>query len=414
MFELDEDSYKDINGLVEEVERDLIELERFKDDKSLMDRILRNLHTFKGAVGMFGLNELQDVSHKMEDFLKGVDKKEYSVTSTSIGVLLSSSNFLSSMLNHAAGKRDDIIASTTILDDLGKIIASPEEEVRVEPQISGDMEDVLQEVMDDLKSTRKEDEAITIEADVFQRILAENSRHNEGMAVITRILEKNSHHPSIAKLKKLYEAKVIGTADKLSTVINEACLESFDSILSDIPAQAAKMARPLGKSVEVIIYGNDEKVDRYIVRKIREPLIHILRNSIDHGGQTPEERTALGKMEKNTITIMVMLEDEKMLFSIEDDGKGIAAEKIKEKALEKGLATEEEIAKMPDNEIFQFIFHPGFSTATQTTSLSGRGVGMDVVKTNIDKLGGTMEIDSTPNCGTSIKFIIPLYKSKGE
>ncbi len=139
--------------------------------------------------------------------------------------------------------------------------------------------------------------------------------------------------------------------------------------------------------------------------------MHIIRNSVDHAGQTPEEREAAGKPEKNTITIMAMLDDDNLMFSIEDDGRGIPIDKIKSKILSQGMATEEEVEKLSDSEIFQYIFLPGFSTTTETTNLSGRGVGMDVVKTNIDKLGGTIEIESTPGAGSSIRFIIPLCRN---
>jgi two-component system chemotaxis sensor kinase CheA len=168
------------------------------------------------------------------------------------------------------------------------------------------------------------------------------------------------------------------------------------------------LSRELNKKIELEIFGEDTELDKSIVEEIGDPLVHIIRNSCDHGIEIPEIRLEQGKSETGTIKLKAYNEGNQIVIQIDDDGKGLDVEMLKRKSLEKGLITEKEADNMSDKEAFGLIFKPGFSTAAVVTNVSGRGVGMDVVKTNIEKVNGIIDIDSEIGIGTSMKLKIPL------
>ncbi|WP_297444036.1 chemotaxis protein CheW [Sulfurimonas sp.] len=179
-------------------------------------------------------------------------------------------------------------------------------------------------------------------------------------------------------------------------------------VFNKFPRMIRDLSRELNKKIELVLAGEDTELDKSIVEEIGDPLVHIIRNSCDHGIETPEERLAKGKPEEGTITLKAYNEGNQIVIQIDDDGKGLDPEMLKEKSLEKGIITEKEAESMSDKEAYTLIFRPGFSTAAAVTSVSGRGVGMDVVKTNIEKLNGMIDIESEINVGTSMKLKIPL------
>ncbi len=179
-------------------------------------------------------------------------------------------------------------------------------------------------------------------------------------------------------------------------------------VFNKFPRMIRDLSRELNKKIELVIEGEDTELDKSIVEEIGDPLVHIIRNSCDHGIEPPEERVAKGKPETGTVELKAYNEGNHIVIQINDDGKGLDPNALKQKALEKGLITEKEADSMSDNEAYTLIFRPGFSTAAQVTNVSGRGVGMDVVKTNIEKLNGIIEIDSEIGKGTSMKLKIPL------
>jgi len=179
-------------------------------------------------------------------------------------------------------------------------------------------------------------------------------------------------------------------------------------VFNKFPRMIRDLSRELNKKIELEIAGEDTELDKSIVEEIGDPLVHIIRNSCDHGIETPEIRLAAGKEETGTIHLKAYHEGNHIVIQIIDDGKGLDAEMLKLKSIEKGIITEKEADAMSEKEAFGLIFRPGFSTAAQVTSVSGRGVGMDVVKTNIEKLNGMIDIDSEVGRGTSMKLKIPL------
>ena len=179
-------------------------------------------------------------------------------------------------------------------------------------------------------------------------------------------------------------------------------------VFNKFPRMIRDLSRELSKEIDLVISGEDTELDKSIVEEIGDPLVHIIRNSCDHGVETPAIRTANGKNAKGTIDLKAYNEGNQIVIQIDDDGKGLDVDMLKNKSLEKGIITEKEADNMNDKEAYSLIFKPGFSTAASVTSVSGRGVGMDVVKTNIEKLNGIIDIESTLGVGTSIKLKIPL------
>ena len=179
-------------------------------------------------------------------------------------------------------------------------------------------------------------------------------------------------------------------------------------VFNKFPRMIRDLTRELNKKIELEISGEETELDKSIVEEIGDPLVHIIRNSCDHGVEMPSVRLAAGKSETGTIKLKAYNEGNAIVIQIDDDGKGLDIDMLKNKSLEKGIITEKEADNMSDSEAFALIFKPGFSTAAQVTNVSGRGVGMDVVKTNIEKLNGIIDIDSELGRGTSIKLKIPL------
>ena len=168
------------------------------------------------------------------------------------------------------------------------------------------------------------------------------------------------------------------------------------------------LSREMDKKIELTMLGADTELDRQVLELIKDPLTHMVRNSGDHGLEGPAERRAAGKPESGRITLNAYHEGGHIIIEIADDGRGLPLDRIRAKVLANGLATEAELAGMSDAQLQRFIFRAGFSTAAVVTAVSGRGVGMDVVKTNIEKIGGTIDLKSVPGAGTTFTIKIPL------
>ena len=168
------------------------------------------------------------------------------------------------------------------------------------------------------------------------------------------------------------------------------------------------LSQSLGRRVRLEMEGQDTELDKSLLEAIKDPLTHAVRNALDHGIETPEARAAAGKDPEGTLRLRAVQEGSHVIIEVSDDGAGISVDVVREKAIERGLITAERAAQLSERELLQLIFLPGFSTATAVTKVSGRGVGMDVVRTNVEKIGGKVELDSRPGKGTTLRLRIPL------
>jgi two-component system chemotaxis sensor kinase CheA len=194
----------------------------------------------------------------------------------------------------------------------------------------------------------------------------------------------------------------------LQAVVTKVRMVPIETVFSRFPRMVRDLAKDLGKEIDLVVEGKETELDRTVIDEIGDPLVHLIRNSVDHGIESPEKRVTNDKIKKGTILLKAEHEGNSVVITIKDDGKGIDAETIGHKAVEKGIATIEEVEKMNDDEKLQFIFAAGFSTAEAVTDLSGRGVGMDVVRTKIEALNGTIEMHTELNKGTETRIKLPL------
>lgn len=195
---------------------------------------------------------------------------------------------------------------------------------------------------------------------------------------------------------------------EIQTAVMRTRLQPLDKLFGRYPRLIRDLAGKTGKKMRLVIEGGDTEVDKSVIEELGDPLVHLLRNSADHGLEMPEDRAKSGKDETGTITLRASHEGSHVRVQVADDGRGLLRDRIAKKAVERGLTTDEKIAAMTDREIFNFIFEAGFSTAEKVSDLSGRGVGMDVVRTNIQKVKGEIELSSEPGRGTTVTIIIPL------
>jgi two-component system chemotaxis sensor kinase CheA len=213
-----------------------------------------------------------------------------------------------------------------------------------------------------------------------------------------------------AQVENLVETAVhIGRiTDQLQEEVMRIRMLPVSNVFNKFPRLVRDLARKAGKQVELVIRGEETELDRSVIEEISDPLIHLIRNSVDHGLEPPEERRAAGKAERGTILLTARHEESRIIITVEDDGRGINTDAVKASAVRKGLVSEGEAAAMADEDAIQLIFRSGLSTAKIISDISGRGVGMDIVRTNIERLNGAIVVETRPGRGTQFQVALPL------
>ncbi|WP_187945427.1 chemotaxis histidine kinase/response regulator CheAY2 [Helicobacter pylori] len=230
---------------------------------------------------------------------------------------------------------------------------------------------------------------------------------NRLIRIYSDVEERYDGEKFLEELNQVVSSISAVTTD-LQLAVMKTRMQPVGKVFNKFPRMVRDLSRELGKSIELIIEGEETELDKSIVEEIGDPLIHIIRNSCDHGIEPLEERRRLNKPETGKVQLSAYNEGNHIVIKISDDGKGLDPVMLKEKAIEKGVISERDAESMSDREAFNLIFKPGFSTAKVVSNVSGRGVGMDVVKTNVEKLNGIIEIDSEVGVGTTQKLKIPL------
>jgi two-component system chemotaxis sensor kinase CheA len=271
------------------------------------------------------------------------------------------------------------------------------------------------------QSTKKNLPATKKSANVEQTIRVDVNRLDNLMNLIGElVLSKNRLIKIYNDVEERYEGEHF--LDELNQVVSSISIVTTDlqiavmktrmlqigKVFNKFPRVVRDLSRELGKKVNLIITGEETELDKSIIEEIGDPLVHMIRNSVDHGIEPPEERVAKGKPEVGTVELKAYNEGNQIVIEIADDGNGMDADFLKQKALEKGLISEKEADIMSEKEAYMLIFKAGFSTAAKVTNVSGRGVGMDVVKTNVEKLNGIIDVDSVKGKGSIFKIKIPL------
>ncbi|BCD59904.1 MULTISPECIES: chemotaxis protein CheA [unclassified Nitratiruptor] len=315
-------------------------------------------------------------------------------------------------------KLDELINEGKDVEDLIKERRIIEPEVKEQPAVATKQEEKAPVTVPEKSKTapkpkQKKEETETIRIDIervstLMNLVGELVLDRNRIVKLTSRLRTNCEDSEAVEELNEAIAGMSRSVSDLQEVVMKLRMQPVKRIFSKFPRIVRDLAKKMGKKIELILEGEDTEIDRSILNQLEDPLIHLVRNSIDHGIEPPEERIAKGKPETGHIILSALQEGDRIIVFIEDDGRGIDADKVKRKAIEKGLITPEQAAQMSDKEAYELIFMPGFSTVEEVSEISGRGVGMDVVANVIHSLRGAIEIESEPGKGTKITMKLPL------
>lgn len=418
--------------IFDQLDLDFVQLEQTPDDKKLIGNIFRAMHTLKGSSGFFAFHRLEKVAHAGEFLLSKLRDGIFALNEEMTDVLLETSDRLRAIVDGVQKHRrepegDDstLIQNLKLLTEGGvglfKAVATPSASPVVEEiiEISSTMTETILEVAE--QEILEVVQEASIDAAVNE---AESSKELAApVKVSVELLDKLMNLVSemvLARNRLLSFARTSGdlafnnTVRRIDTVTLElqermmkTRMQPISQVWSKFPRLVRDIAQDCGKKVELIQIGAETELDRTLLEGIRDPLVHIIRNSVDHGIEQPTERLAKGKPELGSVKLRAFHENGMVVIEIADDGAGINFPLVKQKAIQLGLVTAERAEKLTERELIDFIYLPGFSTKAEVTNLSGRGVGMDVVRTNIQEIGGTVDI-ATSAQGTRLRLSIPL------
>ncbi len=415
------------------LDSELVRLEQNPQDPTLLQNIFRIVHTIKGTCGFLGLPRLQKLAHAGENVLGRFRDGTLLATPDAVGLVLAAVDGIKNIVNVLAATQaepaGDDAALIAELDRLaesegGTIEAAPpavdalaEASNAPDPSDRLDHPDhaVAEKPVEPAKAANSvAAPAQTQAADIGAQAIRVNVDLLEDLMTIASelVLTRNQ----LMQILRTQKDSVFGAAlQRLSQVTTElqegvmkTRMQPIGNAWAKLPRLVRDLARDLGKKLDLRMIGAETELDRQVLEMVRDPLTHMVRNCADHGIETPAERLAAGKPETGTITLNAHHVGGHIVVEIGDDGRGVATDRIRKKAIANGLATEAELATMNEQQIQQFVFRPGFSTAEAITNISGRGVGLDVVRTNIEKIGGTVELRTAPGKGTKFVIKIPL------
>ncbi len=407
-------------GLLE-LDNALVQLERTPDDAELLAKIFRVFHTIKGSCGFLGLDRLGRISHRVEDALGLVRENRAAITPAFVTLLLSAvdrirnvTTALAKTGQEPAGVDSDIIEALDKLQGAA-VPAVPKRleplaaEVPPEPEkpsAAGDFSSAAER-----SETRSQPEAVIDTSHQTLRVSVDLLE--EMMTVVSELVLTRNQLLQVARVSK--DASFSPPLQRLNHVVTDiqekvmkTRMQPIGNAWSVLPRIVRDVGAELGKKIELEMRGQDTELDRQVLEMIKDPLMHMVRNAADHGIESAEERVAAGKPDTGHIRLNAYHQGGHIIIEIADDGKGLSLQKIKGRALQTGLVTQDQLAKLSPQQVQQFIFRPGFSTSDGVTSVSGRGVGMDVVRTNIQRIGGTIEMTSVEGRGTTFLINIPL------
>ena len=431
------ESYENLDKL----DKDLIELEQDPGNTGILGSIFRTIHTIKGTCGFIGLHKLEKVSHVGENLLGKLRDGELALNPPRTSALLAMVDAIRQILSCIEIDRNEgdidysqlVITLGKLLTDAGAqeitaqpapsmLVAEKKEEPTVEEttilaektdrrqSIPDEQEKHVAKAEDKRTATDRQNEtrsvsdsSIRVDVDILDRLM-----NLVGELVLAR-------NQILQFVPKGADASFIATSQHLNLVTSElqegvmkTRMQPIGNIWSKFPRVVRDLSMAVGKKIRLEMEGKETELDKTLIEAIKDPLTHIVRNSCDHGIESPEKRAEAGKDEEGVLLLRAFHEGGQVNIEIVDDGGGIDPDKIKAKALEKEVITQEQADRMGDRELVNLIFAAGFSTAEKVTNVSGRGVGMDVVRTNIEKIGGTVDIKSRKGKGTTLRVKIPL------
>ena len=419
---------------IAEFEQGLNDLEQAYSVNAI-NLLFRAIHTIKGGAGFFGLNKIAELTHLLEDLLMKIREGDVFFNPAMMPTLFSACDALNDMRNDTTHGRDldivDICAALQSYSDNDPALAPlthvetktvPEHSrpSAKQPEANKTLPEEIIKEMDVIETAEPEDkspvpqaqtqalagvkanaqgETIRVKLDLLYRLM-----ELTGEIVVARNQLLQQFSESHNKMALTSMAHMISD---LQQVVLQTRMQAVGGTFTKFNKIVRDLSKQLDKPFRIVIKGDETELDRSIIESLSDPLTHLIRNCADHGVERPEERLALGKDSVATIWLEAKNEGGQVIITVEDNGRGIDAVKVKQKALASNLISQTQADVMTVNEAANLIFHPGLSTAEQVTSLSGRGVGMDVVKATIEKLGGTIELETHLGSGTKIIIYLP-------
>jgi two-component system chemotaxis sensor kinase CheA len=394
------------------IEVQLLTLEQEPANAEAIHTVFRGFHTIKGLAGFLELDEIRQVAHEVETLLDLARNGQLKITPEVIDVVLAAADYLNRWLDRlqaavAGGPAPEVASPEALLARVRAMLEAPAGSAAPAPAPP----DAASAQARPAKEAAEESDAKRGSA---ERTVKVNTAKLDylvdmvGELVIAQSLVR--HAPELAAQTDSRLARNLSQMARITEEVQKTAMSMRMVTLGRLFQKMARLARDLGrksgKQLEFETFGEDTELDRNIVEELADPLMHMVRNAVDHGIEPPEERAAAGKPPAARVTLKALHQSGQILIEIGDDGRGLDRQKILHKAVEKGLV--EEGAALSDAEVFNLIFQPGFSTAAEVTDVSGRGVGMDVVRKHIQKLRGRIEIRSEAGRGTVFSIKLPL------
>lgn len=426
--------------LLQRMDQDMVTLESTPEDADLLNRIFRALHTIKGTSSFLGYEPVVRLSHRAEDVLNKLRHGEIALTRPMMDAFLGVRDQLGQMLHdiRQGGLREysidglvaqldaalqpeseeaavsaDVASEEAAAQAGGGEVEAPAEAVQAPPVAAGSAAKgeasvaAARQGADAAASqtmrvdVRKLDELINL---VGELVLERNRLVQLSRDLSRRRMDTETLDSAL----NLSTARLSFITEELQAAGLRTRMVPIDAVFRKFPRLVRDVARTLQKEVELLVSGEETEIDKTMVELIGDPLVHLVRNSLDHGMEMPDARETAGKPRQGTIRLEAQQEGDQIVISVLDDGAGIDPERVLRKAIESGLTTPERARSLSQREILDFIFLPGFSTAEKVNDLSGRGVGMDVVRTNLRKMNGTIDLESKLGRGTNVRLRLPL------
>jgi len=443
---------------LDQLDKDLLSLEQDPTDSETLKRVFRTIHTVKGTCGFFGFSKLESIAHVGESLLVQLrDKKLLLNPEIATWLLAMVDAFREILSKIEAEQTEGDVDYTTLIGQLNRLQRNEESGAGLKPAEASTPADLPLDNLGGIFIRKGQATLEEVEAAARQQQTGDPRRLGEILVeqgavkpqeVVAALKEQAETRPAVTESNIRVDVRLLdqlmnlvgelvqarnqvlqytvtqqdssfaATSQRLSLITTElqegvmkTRMQPIGTVWSKFPRVVRDLASVCGKQIRVEMEGTETELDKIIIESIKDPLTHIVRNSADHGIETPEARVAKGKPAEGCLRLRAFCESGQVNIEISDDGNGVDGEKVKAKALQKGLITVEQAALMSELEMVNLIFLPGFSTAEKITNVSGRGVGMDVVKTNIEKIGGTVDVKSTLGQGMTLTIKIPLKET---
>ena len=366
---------------IQKISNALLELEKDPSKLELINEVYRAAHTIKGMAGTMGFDNISNLTHEIEGFMSKYRSGEREMSSKSIDLLFEAISALEELINSLKTKKPE--------KDISKIL---EKLKTTEVQRGKEEEEGIEEEEEKRLPRIRKINVVKVNVEVLDTLIN---------LVGELIISKNSLKELAKNERRGIKEAVEDIEDLIASLQNEVFsirLVPVEQIFNQFPRVVRELSREKNKKIKLMVEGEKTEMDRSMIDAISQPLVHLIRNSIDHGIETTQERRAKGKNEEGKIWLRAKEEGDFVIIEVEDDGVGINIDKVKRDGIEKGLINE----NASRNEVLDLIFMPGFSTSTGVTKISGRGVGMDVVKSVMESFNGTVSVETEKDKGTKV------------